>query len=151
VYDTRSRRARPLVQPPFDEEYPTISPDGRWIAYVSDESGRAEVYVQAFPQLGAKRQISTDGGIAPVWDRQGRELYYQNRGKMMAVTITTGPSLVAATSRVLFAADAYEPGYDVAPEGRFIMIEDGPSETPATELAIVLNWTEELKQRVPTR
>src|SRR5574341_1469887 len=95
-----------------------LSPDGRWLAYVSSESGRTEVYVRPFPGLGGKWQISTEGGSFPVWARSGKELFYRYRDKMMAVNIMMQPSFVAGTPRLLFEAK-YVPGpFDVGPDGR---------------------------------
>jgi len=145
------RRARPLIQTPFFELAPTISPDGRWLAYVSDETGRLEVYVQPFPNLGAKWQISTAGGEAPVWEPDGRELYYRNGDRLMAVGIQTQPSFVAATPQPLFAGSYEQGAYDVAPDGRFIMIERGQPEASPAQITLVQNWFEELKRRVPAR
>jgi serine/threonine-protein kinase len=145
------RRVRPLIQTPFNEFFPTFSPDGHWLAYVSDETGRQEVYIRPFPSLGAKWQISTDGGMAPVWEPQhGQELYYQNGGKLMAVAIQTHPTLVAAAPRLLFDGP-YKALYDVGRDGRFIMIEHKPSEEPSPQITLVQNWFEELKRRVPTK
>jgi len=145
------RQVRPLIQTPFNNFAPRISPDGRWLAYVSDQTGRNEVYVQPFPNLGAKWPISTDGGSAPVWEPHGRELFYQSGDRVMAVAIQTHPSFVAATPHPLFAGSYEQGAYDVAPDGRFIMIEPGqPGASPA-QITLVQNWFEELKRRVPTR
>ena len=86
----------------FNESAPQFSPDGHWLAYVSDESGRYETYVQPYPGPGGKRQISTDGGTEPVWNRNGRELFYRSGNKMMAVDITTQPGFAAGKPRMLF-------------------------------------------------
>jgi serine/threonine protein kinase len=148
-----TRAVRPLIRSPFNQHDPRLSADGRWLAYVSDESGRPEVYVQRFPGLGAKWQISTGGGSEPVWEPHGRELFYQDGVKMMAVSIQAEPTFVAGTPRLLFegayVADGWGTNYDVAPDGRFIMIQLGQSEAPATHIALVQNWFEELKRRVP--
>jgi len=145
------RRAHPLIQTPFNEFFPTFSPDGHWLAYVSNETGRDEVYIRPFPGLGAKWQVSTDGGMGPSWEpKHGRELYYQNRSKLMAVAIQTTPKFAAAAPRVLFDAPYVEGFYDVAPDGRFIMIDHKQSEPPASQITLITNWFEELKRRVPT-
>ena len=101
------RKPRPFLQTSFNERVPMFSPDGRWLAwlaYVSDESGREEVYVQPFPGPGGKWQISTEGGSEPVWARNGRELFYRNGQKMIAVEITARPTFAAARPRLLFEA-----------------------------------------------
>ncbi len=151
------RKPQPLVRTPFEEYGAMFSPDGRWIAYVSNESGRNEVYLQPFTGSGGKRQISTDGGTSPVWARSGRELFYRNADKMMAVSITTQPAFAAAPPRLLFQGAFEEFGradlprnYDIAPDGeRFVMIRSEQQSTP-TQLNVVLNWFEELKRRVPS-
>jgi len=113
------------------------------------------VYVQPFPGLSAKWRISTDGGHAPLWEPHGRELFYQNGDKLMAVAIETEPGFVAGAPRLLFEGSyVAQTGddYDVAPDGRrFVMIQRGPSEAPATQITLVQNWFEELKRRVPSR
>ena len=96
------RKALPFLHTTANECMPEFSPDGRWIAYVSNESGRFEIYVQPYPGPGGKWQISTDGGPEPVWNRNGREFFYRSGDKMMAVEITTQPSFVAGRPRMLF-------------------------------------------------
>jgi Tol biopolymer transport system component len=148
------RSVRPLIQNPFPSAGPHLSPDGRWMAYVSDESGQPEVYVRPFPRVDSKRQISTNGGTFPLWASHGRELFYKNGRKLFAVPIRTEPEFIAGTPRLLFEG-SFEVGvgrpYDIAPDGRFIMIQTGQSEAPVTQIALVQNWFEELKQRVPAR
>ena len=145
-----------FLKTPFDEGNPAISPDGRWVAHLSLESGRSEIYVRPFPGPGGKWQISTEGGVAPVWARNGRELFYASSptGQLMAVDITTQPTFQAGTPRVVLeegfrlVAGAQGANYDVSPDGqRFLMVQGG--EANLTELNVVLNWFEELKQRVP--
>ena len=153
------RKAQPFLRTPFNENAPRFSPDGRWLAYISDESGNFEVYVQPYPGPGGKWQISTDGGNEPVWNRNGRELFYRSGDKMMAVDIATQPSFVAGKPRMLFQGQYSSssppdtlPYYDVSSDGqRFLMLK--PSEqagTASTQINVVLNWFEELKQKVPT-
>jgi eukaryotic-like serine/threonine-protein kinase len=150
------RKAQPFLQTRFNEGAPRFSPDGRWLAYVSDESGRWEIYVQPYPGPGGKWQISTEGGREPVWNRNGRELFYRNGDKMMAVDVTADPSFSASKPRMLFegnyqpAAQAL-PAYDVSPDGqRFLMTKPAKQAQVATQINIVQNWFEELKQKVPT-
>jgi serine/threonine-protein kinase len=145
----------PFLRTRASEDNPHFSPDGRWLAYVSDESGRSEVYVQPFPGPGGKWMISTGGGTEPVWARAGRELFYRSGDKLMAVTIVTQPAFVAGLPRVLFEG-TFEPtgtgtsGFDVSPDGRrFLMIQPTAPERPATQVNVVINWFEELRQRVP--
>ena len=150
-------KAQPFLQTPFNEGAPRFSPDGRWLAYLSDESSRVEIYVQPFPGPGGKWQISTDGGTEPVWNRNGRELFYRNGDKMMAVDIATQPSFSAGTPRMLFEGQyiptpTTSPNYDVTPDGqRFLMLKSvEQAQTGPTQINVVLNWFEELKQKVPT-
>ena len=150
------RKAQPFLRTTFNEGAPRFSPDGRWLAYVSDESGRYEIYVQPYPGPGGKWEISTEGGTEPVWNPNGHELFYRNGDKMMAVDIANQPSFSAGKPRVLFEG-RYAPSpylytnYDVSPDGqRFLMLKpvDQVHVAP-TQINVVLNWFEELKQKVP--
>lgn len=152
------RKVIPFLKTPATEIHPQFSPDGGFLAYSSDESGRFEVYVR--PLSGPPRniwQISTDGGREPVWSRNGRELFYRNADKMMVVNITAGSSFTSTAPRLLFERHFAEGtagtiGYDVSIDGqRFVMIQPTEPEQAATQIHVVLNWFEELKQRVPTR
>jgi Tol biopolymer transport system component len=150
------RKAEPLLRTRFDETSPRFSPDGRWLAYISDESGRYEVYVQPYPGPGGKWQISTEGGTEPVWNRNGRELFYRSGDKVMAMDIATQPNFAAGTPRMLFEGPYESPpvpnaNYDVSPDGqRFLMLKPTEqAETAPTQINVVLNWFEELKQKVP--
>jgi eukaryotic-like serine/threonine-protein kinase len=151
------RKAQPLLRTPFNESAPRFSPDGRWLAYVSDESGRYEIYVQPYPGPGGKWQISTESGTEPVWNPNGRELFYRSGDKMMAVEIATQPSFAAGKPRMLFEGQYVPtpvtyPNYDVSPDGqRFLMLKTAEQAQAApTQINVVLNWFEELKQKVPT-
>ena len=151
------RKPSAFLEGPFNEVSPKISPDGQWVAYISDESGRKEIFVRPFPASSGKWQISTEGGEAPLWARNGHELFYLNGDKMMAVDITTEPSFQAGTPRMLFEENYVrrnnEPNYDVSLDGeRFVMIQASEEQdSPAPQqINVVLNWFEELKRRVPT-
>jgi serine/threonine-protein kinase len=157
------RKPQPFLQTSFNERGPQVSPDGRWVAYSSDESGRYEVYVRPFPGPGGRWQISTDGGAEVTWSRRGNELFYRTGGqreKMMAMEIQTQPSFVPGRPRLLFEgpyASNVGPGgsqanYSPAPDGqRFLMLKaTEQQETALTQINVVLNWFEELKRRVPT-
>jgi serine/threonine-protein kinase len=133
---------------------PAFSPDGRWLAYVSDESGEEEVYVQPFPGPGAKSRISTNGGLEPVWARSGRELFFRHRDQIMVTEINTQPAFNSTRPKVLFAGSfAQSPSrynYDVSRDGqRFVMLNAGEDERTPTQINVLLNWFEELKQKVP--
>jgi Tol biopolymer transport system component len=151
------RKPQAFLRTPFNEADPRFSPDGRWLAYLSDESGRYEIYVQPYPGPGGKWQISTEGGLEPVWNRNGRELFYRSGNKMMAVDVTTQPSFSVGKPKMLFEG-RYEPSpfpnsnYDVSPDGqRFLMLKPvEQAEAAPTQINVVLNWFEELKRRVPS-
>jgi eukaryotic-like serine/threonine-protein kinase len=143
------RTLRPFLQTKFFEAGAQFSPDGRWVAYNSTESGRSEVYVRPFPGPGGKWQISTEGGWHPRWSRTGRELLYRQADKMMAVDVETKPTFSPGRPRTLFEEGSYHE-WDVAPDGtRFLMIKEDPAESGPAQLNVVLNWFEELKRRVP--
>ena len=131
-----------------------FSPDGRWVAYASNESGRQEVYVQPFPGPGGKWMISTSGGAFPRWSRNGHELFYLDGYKVMSVAVETNPAFKAGTPRLLFENSSYGSlgDYDVAPDGKhFVMITQEDVNATPNGLNVVLNWTEELKRRAPAQ
>ena len=136
---------------------PTLSPDGRWVAYASTESGRSEIYVRPTSGEPGKWLISTDGGGEPLWGRHGAEIFYRNRDQMMAVPVELAAGFEHGTARPLFTG-AYEldnqqavANYDVTADGqRFLMLRD-ESEPAAGQLHVVLNWVEELIVKVPVR
>lgn len=155
-------KSRPFLETPYSERYPEFSPDGRWIAYVSNESGRDQVYVQPYPGPGARHQVSTDLGSAPLWARSGRELFYIARpaatgfNRMMAVDVTLGATFTAGKPRMLFEGQypltGTVRGYDVSPDGRRFLLFQFKEEAPApaiTEVVMVQNWFEELQRKVP--
>jgi serine/threonine-protein kinase len=153
--------ARPLLDGPFEEWNPRFSPDGRWLAYASNESGRFEVYVRRFPELDHKVQVSVGGGDGPVWARGGHELFWRHPGgHVLSVRFSAGPDAEPSVGRPrpLFP-DVYgaavgrmsHPDYDVFPDGsRFVMVGNHEDEA-ASELTVVLNWFEELTRLAPTR
>jgi len=138
------------------ESVPQFSPDGRWLAYVSDESGRFEIYVQPYPGPGGKWQISTEGGTEPIWNPNNRELFYRNGPTMMSVDILTQPSFSVGKPRMLFEGPYLSitstlASYDVSPDGqRFLMLKATEQQQSITQINVVQNWFEELKQKVPT-
>jgi serine/threonine-protein kinase len=149
------RKPVPLLDSPSNERWPAISPDGQWLAYVSDKSGRNEVYVTPFPGPGGHRQISTQGGRDPAWAHDGRELFYRNGEKMMAVDIVTEPEFTPANPRMLFEGKylfgGFARSYDITPDDQqFVMVKASEQESPPTQINVVLNWFEELKRLVPT-
>jgi serine/threonine protein kinase/Tol biopolymer transport system component len=148
----------PVAQTSFQESSGLFSPDGKWVAYTSNESGRFEVYTQSFPVPGGKRQLSVSGGSGIRWSPDGHELFYVAADdRLMAVPITSGQDgqLEAGAAVPLFQTRLspyynQKAHYSVAADGRFLMnmIVESPQVPPIT---VVLNWQEELKQRVPTR
>ena len=151
------RKPRPFLQTPFNEGGAIFSPDGRWLAYQSDESGRKEIYVASFPDAGKKWQISIGGGTEPLWGRNGRELFYRDGDKMMAADVTTKPPFAAGKPKPLFKGNFvanpfnFWPNYDVSPDSqRFLMLQATEQEKAASQINVVLNWSEELKEKFPT-
>jgi serine/threonine-protein kinase len=150
---TRGGDPSPFVLTQSDEWSPAFSPDGAWLAYVSNESGRNEVYVQPYPGPGGKWPISTDGGTEPAWSPDGKELFYRRGDQLVAVTVQTAPVFSSGTARVLFEAP-YEivdgtRNYDVAVDGkRFLMIRSDATDVPQ-RFYVVSNWFEELNARAP--
>jgi len=155
--ETESGRVRPFLDSDFDEAYPEFSPDGRWIAYTSSESGTAEVYVRPFPGPGRKHLVSSRGGVQPLWARNGKQLFYRWEDQVWAVDVRTHGGFSAGKPRLLFERPGYSPGapsrsYDLSLDGqRFLMVKlEQRKPAPVTEMVIVENWFEELKRLVPT-
>ncbi len=149
--------AVPLVVTEFIAHSFALSPNGRWLAYVSNESGREEIYVRPFPDAGASRsQVSTDGGTEPVWAHSGRELFYRSASDELVATqvITEDPNFTPGQQTVLFSMANYLSGvndqqYDVSSDDqRFVMLRVD-EENSQGELILVENWFEELRQQVP--
>jgi Tol biopolymer transport system component len=147
----------PLLTSPAREISPAVSPDGRWLAYSSDESGAFEVYVRPFPEVATARwQVSGSGGTLPVWARNGRELFYVNgHGEMTSVALKPGSSFSLGEPRTLFSVSQYTLGigsnagaYDITPDGRRFVMMRPTAGLGETELVVVQNWFEELKARV---
>jgi serine/threonine-protein kinase len=142
----------PVVQTGADEGNPAFSPDGGLLAYVSDESGRLQIYVRSYPE-GKVLGVSIDGGQDPVWSRNGRELFFRRKDQFLSVTVTTEPELEVTVPTVLFDLPfdrshwAFQRRYyDVSPDGRFLVV----SERPTTEFKVIQNWFSELERLAPT-
>ena len=161
LLDLRSRRVTPFLNSQAEELYPVFSPDGHWMAYTSDESGRHEVYVRPFPGPGGKWLISHEGGLEPLWARNGKELFYRSLdppwSQVWAVDVRTDGNFSASKPRLLFNV----PGlggrspirtWDLSLDGqRFLMVKmEEAKPTPVTEMILVQNWFEELKRLCPT-
>jgi eukaryotic-like serine/threonine-protein kinase len=135
-------RPRPLLRTRFDEDLGALSPDGRWLAYESNESNRWEVYVRPFPAMSPRWAVSTGGGYAPVWSRDGRTLYYQSDGdRLLAVTVDDSPTFQASRPRVV-ARDAHAAWYGVAPDGRLLAIRQAGA--PPEPIHVIAGWSAEL-------
>ena len=160
VSGARLSSVEPLVQTVAIEFNPDISPDGRYLAYQSNESGRDEIYVRPFPRVNDGRwQVSTDGGTRPVWARNGRELFYVDLANTLtAVPVqTSGTTFAAGNPAKLFETASAASltsfrDYDVAPNGqRFLMIKENAArdQKPTRGMVVVQNWFEVLKAKVP--
>jgi serine/threonine-protein kinase len=148
-----------LIHGRSDEGHPAVSPDGRWIAYQSNESGSWEVYVQPFPALGSRWQVSTQGGTSPIWDPAGGELYYRNARAVISVPVAVkADTFTLGNPRTLFEGSYVNeasgpvggPTYALSPDGRrFLMMTDQKPTDGAsgqTQIVVVLNWTDELQR-----
>jgi len=137
-------RAEPVVAGPAQERWAQFSPDGRWLAYSSDESGRREVYLRQFHGNGSRLQVSAAGGSYPRWRRDGRELFYVSANRMMATSIALGEATATiGLPMELFPARPFDGFaryfYDVGPDGRFLLAAI-PERSETTELTLLINW-----------
>lgn len=134
------------MQGPLRQDNPSLSPDGRWIAYRSNETGTAEVWVQAFASQGGKWLISRDGGHQPQWSPDGRELFYvSDAGELMVASVSAGTGFTATPPRVLFKTgiarvSSARPEYAVSADGRRFLINTRTKAGAAPEIVVVLNW-----------
>ena len=141
------RTPRPLLTSRANEVEAQVSPDGRWLAYSSDESGSWEVYVQPFPEVGQKYVVSLGGGVEPHWRRDGGELFYLGTdGRLMAVDVKAGSTFAAGAPRALFRApvtgvNVYINQYTVSPDGQRFLIDSGQRNTPIAPITVLVNWT----------
>jgi len=141
-----------IVETKYDEWGPAFSPDGRLIAYTSDRDGKYQVCVRPYPDNDWERQISDDFGEEPIFSPNGDELFYRNGNKWMVVSISTEPKFTAGPPRVLFEGpfnNVSGISYDVAPDGRFLVLKPEYDDSEVRELHVVLNWFDELKRLVP--
>jgi Tol biopolymer transport system component len=140
---SKGGQPQPWLATPFNETLAAFSPDGRWLAYVSDESGRDEVYIRSFPEPGTRIQVSIQGGTGPLWSRDGKELFYGYGRQMMVVTLSYSPEFSASVPAKLFDGPFVwerEGNYDISPDGqRFVMIHGDPQEGPTEVLRMITN------------
>ncbi len=159
--DDGTAEPEPFLVGPADERAPAFSPGGNWIAYVSDEMERDEVWVKPYPSTaGGQKRISTESGVEPIWSPDGRELFFRTtEGNMMAVEVDASAGFTFQPPRKLFDGQMYmnfeDPTqrgiqtYDVHPDGdRFLMVTE-PQKQVSQQIHVVVNWFEELKERVP--
>jgi eukaryotic-like serine/threonine-protein kinase len=141
--------AKVFLKTPFNEVSPRFSPEGRFVAYVSDESGHNEVYVRDFPAGANKWQISAMGGTEPAWKKDGKELFYVEGRKLMAVSIATRPAFSSGTPAGLFEKRSLQsslnPQYDVSADGKLFYILDRPAGEKPLSIHVVHNWFEEFR------
>jgi len=150
TYSTADRKAKPFLQTPFNEVLGRFSPDGRWVAYVSNESGREEIYVVPFLGPGSKWQVSTAGGRAPSWTRGGREIVYEAPGdELTAVDVETAPTFRVGIPQALFKVTlARPPGrhWDVTPDGQRFLVIVRPGDQVSEPVTLVQNWAADRKR-----
>jgi serine/threonine protein kinase/Tol biopolymer transport system component len=142
-----------FTEQPLDETTPQFSPDGNWLAYTSNETGVPEIYVRSLTGVARRLQVSREGGVGPVWSRDGTEIFYGSRGRLMVVGVSGAEQLALSVPRELFTGNFVweRPGnFDVAPDGqRFIMIERSTADSDTEQLRVATNWSEDLKRLSP--
>jgi Tol biopolymer transport system component len=147
-------KPEPILSSPFDELMPRVSPDGRWLAYVSDESGRREVYVRAFPGGGGKQQVSEGGAAEPLWSPDGAALFYRSGDRLVRASLGVNGASLAVTGRDVvlegsYEANIYHPNWDVSPDGRrFVLLKPADE---GSQLVTVVHFDEELRRRMTRR
>jgi dipeptidyl aminopeptidase/acylaminoacyl peptidase len=158
----QDRTVAPVLATKANEQYPAVSPDGRWLVYTSNDAGREEVYVSPYPSLGSRHLVSNNGGTSPVWTRGGRELLYYEvagniGGRIMTVSVTPGDVFAVTVPRLLFEKSADEflnatplPAFAVTADGERILavVRDRARHPPPTVIEFVANWIEELRTRL---
>ena len=153
--DDSTYEAAPFLQGPFEERAAKFSPDGRLVAYSSNESGRYEVYVRRFPDGGGKRQVSQNGGGQPRWSNDGKEMFYVEDDWLAVIPVTITPSFSVGSPRRLFQSagfrgeyrgtDAVRPSYDVSADGQRFVIAEPLEDAPPPVIRVVQNWAAEFQ------
>jgi serine/threonine protein kinase len=153
LLDVRSRQVKPFLNSKYNELYPEFSPDGRWVAYTSDETGQDEVYVRPFPNSTRKYPVSSAGGTEPLWAKNGKQLFYRGDDQMWVADVRTDGGFSTSKPRLLFEKPGYVTSrpvrsYDISLDGQRLLMakREEIKPTPATEMILVQNWTEELKR-----
>ncbi len=142
--------AEPWLATPNFEWCPKFSPDGRWVVYVSSDSGRMETYVRAYSGSGGRQQVSTQGGDHPRWSRDGQEIFFRNGRSLWSARVLISPTFAADTPQKLFDLPEDILGdYDVSPDGQhFVMVQNDPIELRPFDLVVIPGWVEEMKSRL---
>jgi Tol biopolymer transport system component len=141
-------KPEPFLDTRFTRGNLQFSPDGKWVAYESNETGRNEIYVVPYPGPGGKSQVSSDGGTQPRWNRNGREMFFRSGAKMIAVDVETGAVFRAGAPPMLFEKASTD--YDVAPDARrFLMLKPAAAAADTSQLHVIVNWFDDLRRRVP--
>jgi dipeptidyl aminopeptidase/acylaminoacyl peptidase len=152
MLDLSKSEARPLLSSRFDEQGAALSPDGRLLVYVSNESGRNEVYVQSFPAMDARAQVSTEGGHEPVWSRDGRTIYFRNGNALLSASVEAGPRPVVGRPKALFEGTYADgagglAGFDVSADGRrFVMVLRESLDRTQEGLEVIVNFFTQLER-----
>jgi hypothetical protein len=150
VYLKSDKRFVPVAQTRFDETGPRISPDGQWVAYLSNESGRFEVFVRASDGTGRKYPVTSEGGFGPMWAKDGRELLYGSPKGLMASTFTAAPTPTIGPPELVVSSAKPELENIItalsAPDGQRLVVFVSKSPPPITEIKVVTNWTDRLRQ-----
>jgi Tol biopolymer transport system component len=147
------RKPQPLLTTDADEYDAKFSPDSRWLAYVSNETGRDEIFIRRVGEGAGRKQLSSEGGIAPVWAPNSRDIYFL-KGEQLATVSVDGDGSPTGRDRVLFTVPSYQglrvegPEYDIMPDGQHFVFLLGQASSSATHYNVVLNWFTELQQRV---
>jgi Tol biopolymer transport system component len=143
---------RPFLQTAFAETNPDFSPDGRCVAYQSNESGRFEIYITSHPEPGSRIQVTTAGGLRPRWSRDGRELHYRFNDRTMVAPITpSGAELKSGAPQLLFSGNYLGDGDLARDTGRFVMLRDNGQDTAGKSIYLVMNWFDELRSKLRPR
>ena len=152
------RTATLFLSTPFEDRGVSFSPDGRWLAYVSGKSGQDEIYVRPYPGPGGEVIVSNGGGKEAVWGRDGTELFYRNGNQVLVVTVSTEQAFSVEAPRPLFEGEFVldnatggggNPNYDISPDGESFVFVESESDAPREQLNVVINWFQELTERVP--
>jgi Tol biopolymer transport system component len=143
----------PLVTGPFTESLPRISPDGKWLAYQSNETTSFQIYVRPFPDAGPRTAVSDHGGTEPIWGKDGKSIYYRGPvGEVVKVDVTTGASFSIGKREVVltgdYLTDSSHPNWDVGPDGQFLMLRRAGAES---QTIVVHNWGRELREKTAAR